>query len=277
MEVEDDAKTAADRLVDRQRYVTGSEKATNEALRQLADMLKRVGLLEGEALVSKLQLSKIGEAGDPAISGSDGRLRKVGALEALVRMLCDELGSHKYFESTNCDVEVITHKVAEAQEDTINLVTRLHRSNASSYHFIRRNVHGTLVEVSNRSKKVINCDACSLQQGVYDAVRAATESAQSPFAGAPGSVNKSLELFIGRATGEGESARSDTFLSRTTDRDASAYASSSRVVVHCQPLFRLLLQCLICPRRMILVIVWGVVYIVTVVVVKYHRSLVRNV
>lgn len=47
-------------------------------------------MLEGEALLLKSQLTKVEKAREVAVSNSDGRVRKVRALEARVRLLCDE-------------------------------------------------------------------------------------------------------------------------------------------------------------------------------------------
>lgn len=50
MEVEKDAIKANDRLIDVQKQVAESEKATSDVHRRLTEMSIRVGPLEGEAL-----------------------------------------------------------------------------------------------------------------------------------------------------------------------------------------------------------------------------------
>lgn len=66
-----------------------------------------------------------------AVSRFDDWLREERALEARVHKLCDKLNLLKRRESTNCDLEVTTRKVADTQGDTTNMVTGLHRSTVS--------------------------------------------------------------------------------------------------------------------------------------------------
>lgn len=58
---------------------------------------------------------------------------EVRALEKRVQMLCGELDSLKRRKSTNCNLEVIAPKVADALGDITNLVTGLLQSTVSSY------------------------------------------------------------------------------------------------------------------------------------------------
>lgn len=127
-----------------------------------------------------------------------------------MHMSPDELGALKRRESMNCDLKVITRKVADDKGDTIDLVTGLHQSSVSSYDSICRKVNGALVEVSKCLKETFHCEAQNLQQGICEPLRAAADRIQGPFAGAPGTVVKSLGLTICRAAGRGKSARPNT-------------------------------------------------------------------
>lgn len=64
MEVGEDAEKTAARLFDAQKQVTEAKKTRDDVLWLVSEMLKRVALIEGEALVSKLHLSKMKVAGD---------------------------------------------------------------------------------------------------------------------------------------------------------------------------------------------------------------------
>lgn len=174
------------------------------------------------------QLSKIEKACDMAVLGFDGRLREVRDLEARVRMLCGELDSLKRHNSTSCDLEVSTRIIADAQGNITNLITGSRWSTVSSYDSTRRNVYRAWVDFSKHLKKALDLKGRNLQQGVFEAVCAATESTRGPFSSAFGPVNKSLALIIGRVAGKGSLARPNTFSLRTANRDAYADAFSSR-------------------------------------------------
>lgn len=124
------------------------KKAADGAHRRLADSSKPIELLDGEAPVWESKPSKMIKARDAPLLISDGRLRKVRALDALVCMLRDILDLRQRCESTNCSLEVITRKVADAQGDITNPATRLHENTTSFYDDICRNVDGAIVEVS---------------------------------------------------------------------------------------------------------------------------------
>lgn len=175
---------AADMLTDLQKQLSESKTATNDALRRLNEMSKRAGMLEEEAVVLILQLSKTEKARDAAMSSSEDRTRDVKAVEARVRMSSDKLVSLNRRESTNCDLKVIIRKVADAQGGVTNLVMRLQCSTVSSYASIHSSSVGALVEVSKCLKKMFSCEARNLQQGVCEAVNAVAESTRGQFAGA---------------------------------------------------------------------------------------------
>lgn len=151
------------------------KKALHDALRRLTKTAKHDVPLEGEAVVLASHLSKISKARDAAVSGSDDRLRDVRALEARVRMLCAEQDLLKRRGLTNCDLEVITCRVTDAQGDTTNLETGPHWSTLSLYEFICRNVEGVLVEAGKRPRKVFDRVACNFRQGVCKTIRAAAD------------------------------------------------------------------------------------------------------
>lgn len=128
-----------------QRQVAETEKAADGVLRRLSKVSKRVRLLEGEALVLKSRIRIPEKALDVAVPNFDGWMREVRPPEVRVRMLCDELGSLKRRESMICNLEANTCKVAEAQGDTVNLITGLHWNTVWSYYAICCGVHGALV------------------------------------------------------------------------------------------------------------------------------------
>lgn len=114
MVAEEDAKKATDRIVDIQGQEAKSEKATDVVLRRLANMSRCVHLLKENSLLLSSQFKDMKKARDAAVLDLDGRLKEAQALTARVRRLCDELNSSKRCESTNCDPESTTHKVADA-------------------------------------------------------------------------------------------------------------------------------------------------------------------
>lgn len=144
----------------------------------------------------KSQCSNIKKARDAGESSSGGLFRKVSALEARVRMLRHELNSLKRRDSASYILILNICKVADAQGNITNLLIRLHRSTVSFYNFNCRNVAEDLVEVSKRLKEAFIRRACRLQRGFRDAVRAEAETTRGLFAGAPGAVDKCLEVFV---------------------------------------------------------------------------------
>lgn len=96
-----------------------------------------------------------------------------------------------------------------------------------SLNSIYRIVDGAIIVVSKRLKVTLGREARSWQRGVCEAVRAAAESTCGPFAVTPGTVNKDLGLIIDWATGRGDSARSKTPSSHTTNRNTHAIAYRS--------------------------------------------------
>lgn len=123
-EAEESAKKAVDRVIEIQKQVPVSKKAADDALWPFTWTSKRIRLLKGEALVSDLQLSKTGKADDAAVLNTDGRSKKICALEARVRMLRDELGLLRRSESTIFDLDDINCKAAIPQSDITNQLTR---------------------------------------------------------------------------------------------------------------------------------------------------------
>lgn len=69
----------------------------------------------------------------------------VRVLEAHVHLRGDMLEPHKRFESTNCVIEVMTRKVADAQCNISVVVTGLKRGTVRSYDSICQEVDGALV------------------------------------------------------------------------------------------------------------------------------------
>lgn len=162
-----------------------------------------------------------------AVSELDEWLRKVRTLAALVQLMCDELGTSKRCKLTNCDPEVATRKVVNAQSDITILITELHRNAVSSYSSICRSVEVALVAVRKRLKIVFDRETGSLQQCVRNAIGVAGGSSRGLRADGPGAIDKSLPVIIDFAAGIDEWARSETSPSRTARQDAYADASSN--------------------------------------------------
>lgn len=111
----EDTKKAAGGLIHMQQQVAVSERATDDALRRFTERSKRLGMLGGKVFLLKSQLNQIEKARKATVSDLDDWWREVRAFEAHMRVLCFELVLLKRRESTNCDPEFITHKVADAQ------------------------------------------------------------------------------------------------------------------------------------------------------------------
>lgn len=75
---------------------------------------------------------------DATVAKSNNRRKEVRALEARLHILGAKLNLLKRCESPNCDMEVITRKVADTQDNITNMVTGLHRNTVRSYDSIRR-------------------------------------------------------------------------------------------------------------------------------------------
>lgn len=75
---------------------------------------------------------------------------------------------------------------------------------------------------------VIDSEATYFQQDVCDGARVVAKSTKGPLAIAAGTVDKSLGVIIGSATGTGELARLEASSSHTAGWDAHTNASSSR-------------------------------------------------
>lgn len=80
-----------------------------------------------------------------------------------MRKLCDESDLLKRRGLTNCNLKVITLKIADAQCNFANLVAELHRNTVSPYDSIRCSLDGTRVGVGKRRKKNFDRKECSLQ------------------------------------------------------------------------------------------------------------------
>lgn len=90
-----------------------------------------------------------------------------------MRLLSDELDLLKRRESTNCYMELMTRKVADAQGGIFSMVTGSHRDTVRSYNSVRRGADVALGEVSRRLIRAFDCEARSLQPSVRDVVRSA--------------------------------------------------------------------------------------------------------
>lgn len=74
-----------------------------------------------------------------------------------------ELDFLKPRDSTNCDLEVMTRKVAGVRGDIYNTDTGLHRVTVSMYDSIKRRVDRTLAEVCRHLEESFDHEARSLQ------------------------------------------------------------------------------------------------------------------
>lgn len=159
-----------------QKQVVESAKAAVDALRSLAETLRRVRLFEKDAHVLKLQLSKMKKASDAEAANPEGLLKKGRAVEARVRLLCDKRDLSKRRLSRNCNLEVFTCEVADTQIHAISSVTQLHQNSVSLYDFVRRSANCGFAKVSSPVKKAFDREERSLQRGVRGAVLVAVES-----------------------------------------------------------------------------------------------------
>lgn len=73
-----------------------------------------------------------GKPRDSAIAESSNRQREEKALDARWLLLGDKTVLLKRRESKNCDLETMTRKVADAQGETTDMVTGLHRDMVST-------------------------------------------------------------------------------------------------------------------------------------------------
>lgn len=76
-----------------------------------------------------------------------------------MRIMGDGMNLLKRREATNCDVEIVSRKVGDAQGDIINFVTVLHRKPVSMDDSVCCGVIRAFVEVSRRLKEVSICKA----------------------------------------------------------------------------------------------------------------------
>lgn len=60
-------------------------------------------------------------------------------------MIDDEFDSHRHYEPTDCNREVMTGKVVHGQRNVYDLVPGLHQDTMSTYESIRRGVDKVLV------------------------------------------------------------------------------------------------------------------------------------
>lgn len=68
-ETKADGKTPVSRSIKMEKQLSEPKTATDDTLRQLTEMAKRVELLEGKAVVLTLQLSKTEKVRDASVSG----------------------------------------------------------------------------------------------------------------------------------------------------------------------------------------------------------------
>lgn len=224
-ECEESGKLVTKKWADMGLQVARSAETADDALRRLADSSRLVELLEKEAQGMKSQLRKTVMARDLAVAKQSNRHREVKALEAPELMLGVEMDLLERREATNSDLEVKACNVADAQGDNSDMVTGLHQETVMLYNSICGGLDEAFVEVSRRLKEAIDREAQSLQQSVRDVVRGAEEQTRGSFANAPVSIDKRLELIVGRAAATGESAEPKAPSSYIASRDALAGAS----------------------------------------------------
>lgn len=75
-----------------------------------------------------------------------------------MRLLGDQVDLLKRCKLVNCESEVMTCEMADAQGDTTDMVTVLHQHTVYSYGFARREVGGALTESNRRLEKAFNCE-----------------------------------------------------------------------------------------------------------------------
>lgn len=162
-----------------------------------------------------------------AIADSDSLYTEVRALEARVRMLSDELDSLKSCESTGCDLEVMPHKVADAQNNTTDLVTSLHRDTLSLYDSICHAGNSALVQIIRHLGEAFGREVQNLQQIAHDTVCGAAKEARGLFANMFSAIDKWLGVIVERAAYTGALTRRRAYSSRNASWDAQAKAPSN--------------------------------------------------
>lgn len=123
-------------------------------------------LLEGKALVLMPQSSKMEKTLDEAVAISDEMLSEVSVPEARVTMLRDEVHLLEHWEKINCDLEVGSRNISDAQGNITDLATVLHRNIMSLFDGFRSSFEKTSLVKSQILKKSFDREALSLQTSV---------------------------------------------------------------------------------------------------------------
>lgn len=118
-------KLATKKRADKKVQVARLAETARDALRRLTNSSRCVDLLEGGRQGLKSQLSKTVTGLDSVADESGNREREVKAFKPRVRMFGNEMDSLERLETSSCDLEMMTLKVADAQGDITNRVIRL--------------------------------------------------------------------------------------------------------------------------------------------------------
>lgn len=94
-------------------------------------------------------------------------------------------------------MKVVRRKVADAKSGMNDLADGSRRYTLGLYASILHNVDQSLFAVSINLKKMFDCEAKALQQGVHDALCDAVGGVQKSFADAPEVVDRTLSLIFG--------------------------------------------------------------------------------
>lgn len=123
--------------------------------------------------------------------------RQAGMLEAGTTLLKDKLDVLKQKETTECNIEVVHRKLADAKDEANSLVDGLRRGTSRSIVKILHNVDQMSIAVSSRLRGLIDREAQEFQQSHHAALRNAEDDVRESFVGAPKVVNKTRNVIVG--------------------------------------------------------------------------------
>lgn len=144
-----------------------SAKTAEKALRQMTALSVSAHDLEVEVKFLESQADGFSKTCDETTSSVMEKGREANMLECYIGLLKDELESLKRKDLIGCDMEVVSHKVADSKGKVSNFIDRLHRDSFNSYSNIRQNVDQTLLAVGIRLAKLIDREAKHLQESLH--------------------------------------------------------------------------------------------------------------
>lgn len=203
---EQEAKLAGGDFAKKREQSDGSAEEAEKALRQLTQMSNRAQALENEVKSLKLEMDGAVKTRDDAISSAKEKDWKTKMLESCIGLWKDGLYLLKRKESTGCDVEVVSRKVANAKGKDNNLVDETRQDTFNLYAHNRHSVDQTLLALGTRLRKLFYREVQELQRSVHAGLCDAAGGFQESFVSAPEVVNRNQNLIVGQAR-QDESAR----------------------------------------------------------------------